>query len=412
VRPPPRIIFLNRFFYPDHSATSQILSDLAFHLAQEGWAVSVIAGRQRYDAPEASLPKREKISGVEIHRVPTTRFGRHRLAGRALDYLTFYLTAAWALLRLAGPGAIVVVKTDPPLFSLLALPIARLRRATAVNWLQDLYPEVAERLGVRLLGGPLGRILRELRNHTLRTSRLNIAIGEDMARLLREEKVPAARIRVLANWVDDERIWPISPEENPLRADWGLQGKFVVAYSGNLGRAHEVDTILSAAGTLANRSDIVFLFIGGGHEMDMLKARFDELGAHALFKPYQPREALSQSLSVGDAHWLSLKEGLDGLILPSKFYGILAAGRPVLAIGGPTFELGRLAEEAGCGQHIRLGDGAGLAAAISELAGDPESRLAIGGRARSLLEQRFTKAATMRAWQALLASAADEPSSR
>ena len=129
----PHVIFLNRFFYPDHSATSQMLSDLAFALAAKGDVVSVITSRQRYDAPSARLPKSEDIAGVDVHRVPTSRFGRHFLPGRFVDYFSFYISAAWRLWRLARRWDTIVAKTDPPMLSALAAPIAHLRSARHVN---------------------------------------------------------------------------------------------------------------------------------------------------------------------------------------------------------------------------------------------------------------------------------------
>ena len=144
------IIFLNRFFYPDHAATSQLLSDLAFALADGGREVHVITSRQRYDEPESLLPARERIRGVEVHRVWTSRFGRNWLPGRTMDYLTFYTSAAWTLFRLAHSDHVIVAKTDPPLISAVAAMVARLRGARLVNWLQDLFPEVAVASGLRV----------------------------------------------------------------------------------------------------------------------------------------------------------------------------------------------------------------------------------------------------------------------
>ena len=142
------VVFVNRYFSPDISATSQMLTDLAFGLARRGWRVRVVTSRQRYDDPGARLPPREILDGVVVDRIPTTRFGRTSLFGRAIDYLTFYLSAAWTLLRVIREGDVVVAKTDPPLLSILTTPIVRLRRAIAVNWLQDLFPEVATGVGL------------------------------------------------------------------------------------------------------------------------------------------------------------------------------------------------------------------------------------------------------------------------
>src|SRR6266699_5842611 len=148
-----RIIFLNRFFYPDHSATSQLLSDLAFHLASCGHEVCVITSQQRYDAPQARLPETETIAGVKVHRIATTRFGRSAMLGRGFDYLSFYVSMKRAVLALANRGDILVAKTDPPLLCVLAMQVAKRGSLHLVNWLQDLYPEVAVQLGVPFVRG-------------------------------------------------------------------------------------------------------------------------------------------------------------------------------------------------------------------------------------------------------------------
>src|SRR5439155_13976969 len=138
-----QIILINRFFHPDHSATSQLLSDLAFHLAGAGRSVQVITSRQRHDNSDTQLPPRETIRGVEVHRVATTGVGGSGLLGRGFDYLSFYVAASRLAMRLANRGDIVVAKTDPPMLSLPAMYAARRRGLRLVNWLQDLYPEVA-----------------------------------------------------------------------------------------------------------------------------------------------------------------------------------------------------------------------------------------------------------------------------
>jgi colanic acid biosynthesis glycosyl transferase WcaI len=141
-----RVVFVNRYFYPDESATAQLLSDLAFGLAEHGFDVHVVCSRQLYGAPEAQLPAEEAVRGVVIHRVWTTRFGRRRLLGRALDYVSFYITCAVELLGLLRRRDVVIAKTDPPLISIVAALAARLRGAVLVNWLQDVFPEVASQL--------------------------------------------------------------------------------------------------------------------------------------------------------------------------------------------------------------------------------------------------------------------------
>lgn len=364
----PKLIFINRYFYPDHSATSQMLSDLAFGLAKDGseHVLHIVTSRQRYDDASAKLPAYELIQNVHIHRVATTRFGRQNLAGRAVDYLSFYLAAGFCLLKITHKGDTLVAKTDPPMISLVAALAAKLKRAHLVNWLQDLFPEVAAELGVKLARGMPYKILKNLRNRTLRQAQMNVAIGELMAERLRREGIPAAKITVIHNWADGEQLQPIPHEQNPLRAAWGLQGKFVVGYSGNLGRSHDFATILDVAAALKDRDDIVFLLIGGGAQLPQIQKECAEKGlSNVIFKPYQPREKLSESLSVADVHLISLKPELESLIVPSKFYGVLAVGRPVIFIGAEDGELAGIINKHRCGYVVAQNDVDSLAGVIN-----------------------------------------------
>ena len=237
-----RVFFLNRYFFPDHSATSQILSQLAFHLAESGRDIHVITSQQIYDNPGARLPAHEVVRGVTIHRVSGTQFGRSALLGRAIDYLAFYVGARRALIAMANRGDIIVPMTDPPLLSIVGMHAARRRGAHLVNWLQDIYPEVAIELGVPLIKGPVAGLLSYLRNASLNAADANVVVGERMAEKLRTFGVASDRVHVIPNWCDDEQIMPVAAGENPLRSKWQLDDKFVVGYSGNLGRAHEFDT--------------------------------------------------------------------------------------------------------------------------------------------------------------------------
>ena len=244
----PSVIFVNRFYHPDHSATAQMLTDVATGLAARGWDVQVITSRMGYEDPSARYPGQETHAGVDIRRVKTTRFGRAFLPGRLIDYLSFYVTGFLSLLSHARRGSVVVIKTDPPLLSVVLGPAARLRGARVVNWLQDIFPETAAELGVSAARSPLGRVLKFFRNLSVRSADMNIVIGPAMARRVAAMGVKPDRIRILENFCDDEAIFPVPPEANPLRAHWGLTpDTFVVGYSGNLGRAHDLETFLGAA---------------------------------------------------------------------------------------------------------------------------------------------------------------------
>ena len=297
-------MFVNRFFYPDHSATAQILADVARHLASRPEVVMVVASRLLYDDPEVKLLANEAWGNVEIVRVWTTRFGRSNLLGRALDYLSFYASATLSVLKRARRGDVVITKTDPPLLSVPIGFAARAKSANLVDWLQDLYPDIAEKLGVGIASGWSGKLLRSLRNRSFTRAQTNIVIGECMAEHLEREGIAAERLHIIHNFVDDNAINPVDIETNPLRESWGFsQDDFVVGYSGNLGRAHDLDTILDAATVLENQHQIKFLFVGGGHLRARLEAEAERRGLkNLILKPYQPREQLPLSLGVADLH--------------------------------------------------------------------------------------------------------------
>ena len=400
-----RIVFVNRFFYPDHSASSQILSDLAFHLASRGNDVRVITSRQRYDDPRARLPEAETIGGVAVHRLSTARFGRSALLGRGFDYLSFFASMWRSVLALTTRGDILVVETDPPLLCVPAMRAARRRGLRLVNWLQDLYPEAAVELGVPLLRGPLGQVLFHLRDASLKAAQANVVVSQRMADRVRSRGVARDRIHVIHNWCDDETIRPVPHLDNPLRREWALEGKFVVGYSGNLGRAHEFDTVLGAAERLSNDPRVVFLLIGGGHKFDELARRVKERRLDRLFRfvPYQRREVLKYSLGVPDVHWISLKPGLEGIVIPSKFYGIAAAGRPVIAITAKDGDFARLVEQHECGFVIEPGHADALADALMRLPGDAKRLADMGRRAREMLDIHFTRQSAFERWRSLLA---------
>jgi glycosyltransferase involved in cell wall biosynthesis len=400
-----KTIFINRYFYPDHSATSQLLSDLAFDLASRGKEIHVVTGCQLYGNPQAALPAQEWIKGVHVHRVRTSRFGRGRLWGRLADYLTFYVGATWQLLRLVHGGDVVVAKTDPPMMSVLAAWVARFRGGVLVNWVQDLFPEVAtsmEVYGMRFAAP----ILKRLRNQSLRLSRSNVVLGEIMAERLQGEGIPSERITIIENWADGEAIRPIPKRDNPLVMEWGLENKFVLGYSGNMGRVHEFKTMIDAAEKLKELEEIVFLFIGDGIARQWVVSEVARRGlTNVQFYPYQSADRLRWSLSVPDVHFVSLRPTMEGLIVPSKFYGIAAAGRPIIHIGDPEGEIARILEREQCGWSFCIGEVDALANCILRLSQRGAEAREAGVCARLAFDRKYARSHALDSWCRLLTAA-------
>ena len=398
-----RLIFINRYFRPDQSASSQLLSDLVFALAEAGRNILILTSRQRYDAPDARLPSYEVRGQVKVHRLAGTRFGRMALLGRSIDYFSFYVSMAVTLLRLARAGDTIVAMTDPPMVGVLAGPIAWLKGCHLINWLQDLYPEVALAVGTPFLTPTVVKVIKGFRDRSLRAADCNVVIATAMAERVSTLRVKNERIQVIHNWVDDRALSPIPAHENPLRQAWGLKDKFVVGYSGNLGRVHDINTILQASVELMD-SEIVFLCIGGGTQYDALKAAIEKRGLTQLFRfmPYQSGTELPYSLSAADVHWVSHRPEFEGLLFPSKFYGIAAVGRGIIAITSRQSELANLVSEYRCGLVIEQGDGKTLAFELKRLRHAPELCSAMGANARAMLNARFTRAQAIKIWMQIL----------
>jgi colanic acid biosynthesis glycosyl transferase WcaI len=406
-----RLLVVNRFFHPDTSATSQLLTDLVDALDRRGFAVTVLTGRHGYLNTGAVLPAREWRGGVEVRRLRHTGFGRFSLPGRTLDGATFAAGAFLALLTRARPGDVILAKTDPPLISVLAWLAARLTGARLVNWCQDLFPETAAALGLPCARGPLGTTLRALRNASLRGAEMNVALCPGMAARLAAERVPRERLTVIPNWADGELIRPQAPQDNPLRAAWGLGERFVIGYSGNLGCAHAVDPLVELMTLLEDAPGLVFLFIGAGSGYRALRTAIaGRRVENVVFRPYQDRTRLPLTLTAPDVHLVTLRPEWEGLVMPSKLYGALAAGRPVVFIGDPEGDVARIVR-AGPGLVARPDRMPALAAKIRALRRDP-ARLARMGAAARRAYEACPRDASLDAWTRCLRAVARPAAAR
>ncbi len=364
-----RAIFLNRFYWPETPATGQLLTDLATGIRSRGMPVLVITS-----GTAGGAPRREVHSGVEIVRVRSPRWAHGTIAGKGIAYLGFLLGATIQLLRHARRGDTIVAMTDPPLLGIIAWMVAGLRGARLVHWVQDVYPEVAIAVtGHRWLGA-----LTPLRNAAWRGADRCIALSQTMAELIRDADVIPARIAVVPNWAPAgvAAIAPTDPAVAQLRKSWGLQGKIIVAYSGNLGRVHDLAPIIDAATLLAGDARIAFVFIGGGAQRGALETQVAKRNLRNVhFLPTQPRKILPLTLAVGDIHLVTLRRGCEAVVFPSKLYGIAAAERPIVFVGSPDCELAELIQCHGLGRAANSRQPTEVAQVIRDLADAPARRL-------------------------------------
>jgi glycosyltransferase involved in cell wall biosynthesis len=339
----PRLLVLNQYYWPGFEATAYLLSQLCAALAHD-FDVTVVTGRL---AIPPAPPGRDRHEGVEIVRVRSTAFDRSNLLLRGVNYLTYLLSSLRAGLGARRPD-VVLCMTDPPVIADVALAVARRFRAPLVVVSQDVFPEIAVELK-RLESRPLIEALRLSIGFYLRRADRIVAIGETMRRRLEEKGAPGERVTVIPNWVDTRAIQP-APKDNEWSREQGLTDRFVVMHSGNVGHAQNLDALVRATTFLRDLDDLLVAIIGGGARHAELVALAERLEAdHVRFLGYQPRELLSLSLSSADVHVVGLAGGLAGYVVPSRLYGVLAAGRPVIVAADADSETARVVADVGCG---------------------------------------------------------------
>jgi colanic acid biosynthesis glycosyl transferase WcaI len=388
-----RLIFINRFYWPETPATGQLLTDLAEGLAARGHEVEVITSH----SGAVETPWTETRHGVRIRRVRSTRRAHALSAGKVLDWGTFLVAAVWRLLLHTRRGTTVIAMTDPPLLGIGVSLASWVRDARVIHWVQDIYPEIA----IELTGHRWLAPLKLLRDLAWRRADRCVTLGRDMGAILMKAGVNADRLWLIPNAAPTEVGAEPPPVSTGLRSEWRLEGRFVVAYSGNLGRVHDLEPVLEVADRLRKSPEIAFVFIGDGAQRPALEREAAQRQLpNVQFQPAQPRARLAESLAMGDLHLVTLRPGCEHYVFPSKFYGIIAAGRPVIYIGPVGSELAQIIIREGLGLVFARDQTAELATALRALAGDPQScrRFADAARGFAVAEN----ARTVPRWSELL----------
>ena len=387
-----RVCFFNRSYWPDQAATGQLLTELAEDLVSRyGTEVTVIAGRSINASGEETRSRlrpvtRESHRGVDIRRANGTRLRPARFAARASNYVS-YFAAATAASFAVGRQDVVVSLTDPPIVGLAALWAARRAGARFVFVCEDIFPEVAsliEDFQNSAVNGALDRVNRYLLGH----ADAIVALGDRMRRRLVEEKgADPARVHVIHNWADCDAIVP-GPKDNAFAREHGLADRFVLMHSGNVGLSQNLEVLIEAADRLRSKERLIIAIVGDGSKRRALEEMAATRGlTNVRFLPYTPKARLHESFAAADAFLVSLKAGIEGFIVPSKVYGILAAGRPYIAATDPSSEAAQIVREGGCGLAAEPGDPQALAEAIATLYDDPALTREMGGRARQIARQ-------------------------
>ena len=327
------------------------------------------------------------------------------------DYLSYYAGAALRSLALKRFD-VVVTLTTPPIIGLIGTLAKIFKRSKHVYWSMDLHPDISLEMGLMSKNDPIARCLAWLSSEVYRRADRVVALGTHMAGRVVAKKVLREKIAIIPVWSRRDEIFPLPREGHPLRECLGIQDKFVVMYSGNLGLVHSFDEFLEAARRLRDRRDILFLFVGAGPRKKEVEAAKEKEGLENVqLMGYFPRERLHESLSVADAHLISMRKEVSGLVVPGKLYGAMAAARPTLFVGPERCESADTIREADCGLTIRLGDVDSLVESIVLLAADRELADAMGRRARTAFLETHEKDRCVLLWDDLLRNILGAPAS-
>ncbi|AKG23988.1 glycosyltransferase family 4 protein [Calothrix sp. 336/3] len=382
---------ITQFFPPDFAATGQLLEELVKHLGKMGINVEVFTSQPGYAFHSQKALHVERKGRVLVHRSRTAQLWPKRVRGKAINGVLFTLRAALHLLRNGRKFNVVLLTTAPPFAPILGLIAHWLFRLPYVCIVYDLYPDIAIALGVVSKKHPIVSFWQGINSRLWRKAKRIIVLSPGM-----KEKVIATypeakdKISVIHSWSDPDWIIPIAKEENWFAWKHHLVRKFTVLYSGNMGRCHDIETMLKAAQELQNEP-VQFVCIGGGAKKEELIQEVLNLGLNNfIFLPYQDKEILPYSLTACDLSLVSVDAGMESYVAPSKFYPILATGRPVAAICSESSDLRQMVSEAKCGRSFENGDGKGLAEFIRLLYQQPELAQGMGQDGRKYMRSHFT----------------------
>jgi glycosyltransferase involved in cell wall biosynthesis len=384
-----RILFINQCYWPDYVATAQILTDLSEELAKKGHQVTILCSRKPYMGG-AAYPGYDCRNGVDIVRVATLGFGKaHGILGRILDFLSFYIAATFKCLSLKRFD-VVVTLTSPPMIGLLGWFLMSFRRMKHIHWCMDVFPDGFIVNGVIKRTGFIYFILSSLNRLYIKTCSAVFVISTHMRWRMQLYGADEDRLYIVPVWADGRKLKPVKSSDNWFAKKYQLKDKFVVMYSGNMAMGSDLGILLEAASRLKKEKDILFLFIGGGVQLEKLKEAAGQYDLdNVSFLPYQNTETLPYSLSAADVHIVTVKPGFGELLVPCKTYGIMAVARPIIYIGDRNSEVADLVEQNNIGFIIDWMDVDGLVAAIRRLKNDSIIRRDISKRARSLFEAKY-----------------------
>lgn len=408
-QPMAPIVILNQYYVPDVASTGYLLHELATELVKLGYDVSATTCRPSYGPKDSwvDCPLKERLNGVKVRRMWTTRFRKDSYVGRSINYLTFITQLALRMLFTSSPKKVYLYTTNPPFLGVIGAFVSLFRRHNYVVLLHDAYPQLAVWVGAIKSGGMIEKIWHKANRFAYRRSKETIVLCQAAKELVcTEYGIDPEKVHVIPNWADGSLLKPMPKSESQFANAQNLVEPFTLMYSGNLGLCYEYETILKAAELLLDEP-FRLVWVGSGGNRQWLLDQVKQRGlTNTSLHPYQPFDLLRDSLAACNASLVTIAQGVEGMSYPSKLYSSVAMGCPVIAISESKSELRDIVEERDIGRWFEIGDGEGMANGIREMMANPEKCAEQGANARVLFEERFTRAISAHSYAKVLNRAA------
>lgn len=400
MREKKKLLVYAHYYYPDVASTGQILTELVEGL-KDSFDITVISVVPSYTGKIEERYKQKKyfeevINGVKVFRVRVPEFTKTNKKSRILNILAYFFRATYLTLRLSKQDYVYTISQPPILGGVLGVIGKILKRGKLIYNIQDFNPE--QTMAINYTGNSLIlKMAMYIDKLTCRMSDQIIVVGRDMVETLSKRfkngKIPTHIF--INNWIDENEIYPLEKHHSKVHSfkkKYQLEDKFIIAYSGNIGLYYDLENIMNVIQTFKDRKDVCFAFIGEGTVKDkMLSIKEERNLENIIFIPYQNKEDLIYSLNAADIHWVVNAKGIKGVSVPSKLYGVMAAGKPVLGVLEPDSEARLLIEESGCGLVTNPGNYEAIQKMINFVLKNKRLVARKGMEGRKFLEKNLTK---------------------
>lgn len=350
-----KLLILSEYFYPDKSSTPKVLTELAEDIVKNGIEVDVITSRSSYRGQNSDLKSREVHEGINIKRVYSSKFNRNKALGRIINYLTF-LVSAFKNTIIKKDYDYILLVSNPPVLPIIGYVVNKIRKKPYIYLLHDIYPDMAIKVGAIKENGLICNVMTTINKKIYNSAYKIVVLGKDMKQNLLNKNVSEDKIEIITNWADKEKIYKVE-KSNVFSKEQKINNTFNIVYTGNIGRFHDIETILETANNLQERNDIKFVFVGDGYKKKDIESYVTKFKLQNIkILDYQYGETYNQLLNSADLFITTLDKGIEGLGVPSKTYSYLAASKPIIAIMNKESEIGSLIEDNKLGLRVNSGE--------------------------------------------------------